>query len=287
MRVELIKDPEVFWNKCGDFLLGHEVENNISIGLTQNLMKGIVKKGFEDFKSIVVWNDRNEVIGSFITSGRDICISYPNNPECFQNVLDVIVDDGWVYPAVSGESELAEKMAVLVNEKTGREIDRKINMIVHKLVKVDHPQNISGYLRAGTMDDIELFADWVFHFSIDANLPEKLRETREQAKDTAELYMKNKMVWFWCDEQDQPVSVACKTRELVTAANVSRVYTPKKFRGKGYASACVAAVSQHLLDNGFDMVSLYTDAANPTSNKIYFEVGYRPVLSLKAINFID
>ena len=58
---------------------------------------------------------------------------------------------------------------------------------------------------------------------------------------------------------------------------VSGVYTPVERRGHGYASACVAAVSQHELDSGAVACSLYTDLANPTSNKIYQAIGYQPV----------
>lgn len=35
----------------------------------------------------------------------------------------------------------------------------------------------------------------------------------------------------------------------------------------------VSALSQRMLDNGYEMTSLYTDLANPTSNKIYKEIG--------------
>lgn len=55
---------------------------------------------------------------------------------------------------------------------------------------------------------------------------------------------------------------------------VSYVYTPPEHRGKGLASFLVAAVSEEMLKKGFPLVSLYTDWANPTSNKIYQAIGY-------------
>jgi predicted GNAT family acetyltransferase len=58
---------------------------------------------------------------------------------------------------------------------------------------------------------------------------------------------------------------------------VGPVYTPPEARRHGYASALVAHVSQDLLDGGRRFVFLYTDLANPTSNHIYQEIGYRPV----------
>jgi uncharacterized protein len=59
--------------------------------------------------------------------------------------------------------------------------------------------------------------------------------------------------------------------------SISLVYTPPPYRGRGYASNCVAALSQHLLDEGWKKCSLVTDLANPVSNSIYQKIGYRPV----------
>jgi hypothetical protein len=55
------------------------------------------------------------------------------------------------------------------------------------------------------------------------------------------------------------------------------VYTPPRFRRRGYASALVAELSRRLLDDGRDYCFLYTDLANPTSNRIYMDVGYELV----------
>ncbi|MEO2005035.1 MAG: GNAT family N-acetyltransferase [Candidatus Poribacteria bacterium] len=47
-----------------------------------------------------------------------------------------------------------------------------------------------------------------------------------------------------------------------------------ELRGRGYASALVAKLSQHMLDSGFSFCVLYTDLANPRSNAIYEKIGY-------------
>ena len=39
----------------------------------------------------------------------------------------------------------------------------------------------------------------------------------------------------------------------------------------------VAAASQFALDYGIGTCMLNTDLANPTSNKIYQQIGYRPI----------
>ncbi|MBA2569295.1 MAG: GNAT family N-acetyltransferase [Actinobacteria bacterium] len=55
---------------------------------------------------------------------------------------------------------------------------------------------------------------------------------------------------------------------------IGPVYTPPELRGRGYASALVAKLSSSLLAGGRRFCFLYTDLANPASNKIYERLGY-------------
>jgi uncharacterized protein len=63
------------------------------------------------------------------------------------------------------------------------------------------------------------------------------------------------------------------------------VYTPPEHRRKGYASACVATLSQTLLNQGYKYCFLFTDLANPTSNHIYEAIGYQSVGDLSDYSF--
>jgi len=46
-----------------------------------------------------------------------------------------------------------------------------------------------------------------------------------------------------------------------------------------------AAASQASLDAGRRFVFLFTDLANPTSNKIYQAIGYEPVIDIDQLAF--
>ena len=59
-------------------------------------------------------------------------------------------------------------------------------------------------------------------------------------------------------------------------ARIGPVYTPPALRGRGYGSGATAAATRDVLDEDGVPV-LYTDLANPTSNKIYQQLGYCPV----------
>jgi predicted GNAT family acetyltransferase len=90
--------------------------------------------------------------------------------------------------------------------------------------------------------------------------------------------------YIW--EDDLPVSLAAGRQLLPTVGSIGSVYTPPKYRRKGYASACVAALSQKLLNEGCDRCFLLTDLANPISNHIYQQIGYVPVCDWHEYSFI-
>jgi predicted GNAT family acetyltransferase len=79
--------------------------------------------------------------------------------------------------------------------------------------------------------------------------------------------------------------MAMKLRPIRNGISVSYVYTPPHLRRRGYATACVAELSRSLLASGYTFCALFTDQANPTSNHIYWEIGYRPVADFDEILF--
>jgi predicted GNAT family acetyltransferase len=81
--------------------------------------------------------------------------------------------------------------------------------------------------------------------------------------------------------------MAFRSRPTLTGISIGSVYTPPEWRGKGYASACVAALSQLCLDSGYRFCMLFTDLSNPTSNKIYQQIGYRPIGESREFRFGD
>jgi predicted GNAT family acetyltransferase len=90
------------------------------------------------------------------------------------------------------------------------------------------------------------------------------------------------LVW----ENGGLVSMAAATRPTPNGCSISFVYTPTAQRSRGYASACVAELSQRLLDSGKSFCALFTDLANPTSNGIYQRIGYQPGGDFREIRFV-
>ncbi len=90
-------------------------------------------------------------------------------------------------------------------------------------------------------------------------------------------------LFLWQD--GEPVSMAAKARPTRHGTTVILVYTPPALRGRGYATACVASLSQTLLDSGRLFCTLFADRANPISNHLYERIGYRPIGSFTELTF--
>ncbi len=157
----------------------------------------------------------------------------------------------------------------------------KMNLRLFCLDKVVPPSDpAAGEMVNATAGDLTWLDAWTDGFITDCHLPPNDPGLPSPAVNLIE----KDCLFLWKDETG-PKAMAAFNRETPDSYSVSWVYTPRESRGKGYASALVAAVSQHALDSGKKFTSLYTDLANPTSNKIYQEVGYRHYCDFQHVDF--
>jgi RimJ/RimL family protein N-acetyltransferase len=128
----------------------------------------------------------------------------------------------------------------------------------------------AGSARVATDADLGLLVSWhaAFADEADAIAIDPERTVRDR--------MSYRGIVLW-EAGAEPVAMAALSREVAGVTRVVTVYTPPRFRRRGYGGAITTAVSQAALDAGAARVVLYTDVANPTSNTLYQRLGYRPV----------
>jgi predicted GNAT family acetyltransferase len=200
------------------------------------------------------------------------------DPVPLRPILEDLVANGWLVPGVVGPSAPAKAFAVAWSAATGHPHRVSRHERVYELRAVSHPENASGKLRAAVAADLDLVSGWIRGFQQDIG-----GRILEDARETAELRIADRDIFLWDD--GGPVSMAGRTRHSTNGIAVGPVYTPPRFRRRGYATACVAALSQRLLDAGWQFCALFTDLANPTSNSIYQKIGYRPVCDFDEYDF--
>jgi uncharacterized protein len=151
---------------------------------------------------------------------------------------------------------------------------------IYRLDTVVPPERTPpGRLRRAEARDRELAVAWMEAFHDDT------RTERTNPQGSVRRWSDAGDLFLWDD--GEPRCMTAIVRRTPNGAAVAGVYTPPALRGRGFASACVAAVSQGALDAGARFCFLYTDLSNPTSNAIYTRIGYRPVGDALDVLFVD
>jgi hypothetical protein len=153
---------------------------------------------------------------------------------------------------------------------------------IYQLRTVIPPRDPGGRMRVARPTDLDLVAEWFYAFGVEAQ--PHLVSSRDGARANADGWVGRGALRIW-EDGGSAVSMAGASGPTPHGIRVGAVYTPPERRRRGYASALVAALSQEQLDAGKRFCFLYTDLANPTSNKIYQDIGYEPVGDVDEYNF--
>ena len=173
----------------------------------------------------------------------------------------------------------AEKWEVRTGERQKLLMDQGI----YRLDEVDETLAMSpGSWRYATTEDHSLIVKWFSLFEEDTNLE---KTPIELIKEKVALFIEAQEVFLW-EAEGKVVSMMKKSRPTQNSVTVSLVFTPKEERKKGYARTMVAHGSKELLKE-YDFCVLYTDMLNPTSNKIYKEIGYKHIADSVHIGFTE
>ena len=130
------------------------------------------------------------------------------------------------------------------------------------------PRPAPGRLRLAENGDWAELQDWGPGYSRDMNTPVDVTAFLQRRLRRGELY-----IW----DHDGPKSIVAVSGNTRNVARISAVYTPESYRGRGYASNAVAAVSRDALAKGAESCVLFADPEPAPPARIYRSIGYRPV----------
>jgi predicted GNAT family acetyltransferase len=184
-------------------------------------------------------------------------------------------------PGVNGTSDLVDRFSEIWLSGTTLRSETRLRMRLYALTSlVPPPHPAPGRARLAVEDDTERAVAWfhAFHDEVGAHEPGVEASVRTRIAD--------RRMWLWDDEEGTPVSLAARQRTAAGVARVGPVYTPPDQRGRGYGAAVTAACTADALSDA-EQVVLFTDLANPTSNSIYQQIGFRPVVDRRVVAFVD
>ncbi|MEV0431410.1 GNAT family N-acetyltransferase [Micromonospora sp. NPDC050495] len=287
-RLQFCTDPGEFLAAAGDHLSADPVVSTVVATLAERARSeradGIAQPDRNWW--LVVRDDAGKVVGAGMRTAP-----FPPYPPFLLPMPDAAAvalaralhERGEEVRAVNGALPAVERCAAELARRAGGRVEVGQHTRLHELGELLRPDPVPGALTVATEDDVDLVARWYDAFRGDAD--EQAGRPRgasaHEAPDRTDLLRRiaTGRVWFWTDETGRPVHLTAANPPAFGVARVGPVYTPPEQRGRGWASNAVAEVSRLLQASG-DRVCLYTDQANPTSNKIYANLGYRPVVDM-------
>jgi len=259
----------------------HEAQNMIPLG---NLIMGYKGEDKFEWRDPVNWimasvSDQNGIrLCALMTPPHGLTLYATNNEIDDEAILCLIDGLKSAEIAVSGlmtEKELALRFCKLLGVKYTITTELRL----YELTEVNKNLPKIGRLRKSNESDMHFLPYWVEGFSSDA------WNKAYEVPSELEKYLYSMKKFFIFEVDGTPVSMANSNKRLQTVFSIAGVYTPIYFRKKGYATACVAELCRLLLNDGFTKAVLYTDLSNPTSNKIYMEIGFREVIDSLELKF--
>ena len=187
-------------------------------------------------------------------------------------------------PGLLGPSEPAARFAAGWTDATRQPARLQVAERIFRLQRVVPPERPApGRWRVVGPRDRELIADWLDAFMAEA-VPEAPPNPDPGAAADRWVAQVGRIGYVW-EDGGTVVSLVGAGGETPHGIRIGPVYTPPERRSRGYASSLTAAASQDQLDRGRQFVFLFTDLANPTSNKIYRAIGYEPVCDVDQYRF--
>ena len=172
--------------------------------------------------------------------------------------------------AVNADRDTARAVAAAWARRTGGRATCRLREAMHLCDEViDPPRPAPGRLRPARVAERDLLVAWELAFVAEAGV-----EGGGNPAANVDSRLERGTQHVWVDD-GEPVATLAVSPTIEGVARIGPVYTPPEHRRRGYASRAVATAARDILAGDADRCMLFTDLANPTSNKIYAAVGFR------------
>ncbi|MGN6167646.1 MAG: GNAT family N-acetyltransferase [Solirubrobacteraceae bacterium] len=265
MKLTLTRDAEEFAARTADLF-----ESRIECNLIATVCAGVLAGRYPGSAPLFAYGTENDEtrFAALRTPPWDMLVTaLPRSIE--QALVGRWLREDPAVPGVEGPVDAARAIASAWAKETGGTTCRRLHELTYVLERVsDPPRPASGSLRLAHDGERELMLEWVKAFGRETAIV-----TDERAAIIVNARQAERGLWVW--DHDGPVSMLSTAPLVAGAVRIGPVYTPPEYRRRGYAGTAVAAASRQALDLGARRCMLGADATNPTSNKIYMEIGYR------------
>jgi uncharacterized protein len=269
LEIHTFSQAAPFLERVRLYLEAQEAFYNLMLGLALRLREAPDWYHSTPYLAAIESSSGEVLLAALMTPPYEIILAGNNEaePDVFDALAESLAFHGVNPVGVNAPNALADGFALAWSQARDLEYRVRTRERAFELRRVNPVRYSPGKLRPAHAAELDLMHAWRIAF-IDEALP--VGPYPDQDNTARQIASGNVFVW----DDGKPVSMAIPGRDTPHGISIGGVYTPPEERQKGYATSCVAALSQRLLDNGKQFVTLFTDLANPTSNDIYQQIGY-------------
>jgi len=269
-------DPVEFKATVFPFLQKDPVLNTAVLSNTEDRIRGILHD--PEPPLYVSLHEGGEVVGAVLCTALRGIILGGLPDDLVPPLVDALTDLVPGAATAEGTSTAGPIFAELFAARVGKAFREIRGLRLHQLITFVE-QKAAGTPRLATMADREVATRLFEGYRIELG-----HDTTPVVMDSwIRARVELERLWLW-EDGGRAVSLVGRQSPVFGATRIGPVYTPYEFRGHGYASALTAHVTQEILATGSE-ACLFTDLANPTSNKIYAAIGYRPIADFVGFAF--
>jgi uncharacterized protein len=266
MKVVKVGTATEFLERGAELLLGDEARHNLILGLAGTLRD---HPGLYPDHALWLVEDGSGPVGAALRTRPSNLVLARGSGDAVALLAGSVDDD---LPGVVGAVPEVDAFAAAY----GKPATPRARQGIYALERVVPPAPVPGRARPATRSDRDFLLGWWRDFSLEALPGDDIDDARLARSLDYRFTSDAAGVALW-EDAGRPVSMAGFGSPTPTGIRIGPVYTPPEHRGRGYASALTAHVSAEQLAAGRRFCFLYTDLANPTSNKIYVAIGYERV----------
>ena len=285
MEIKFYEFINEFYELVLKFLVNREAENSLLFSILNTIKINPSRYGEEKLILIIATEIEEIKLIALRTPPFNLALSYTDDIDSISALTKELLKRNMKLPGVIGFKAGAEEFGKLWCNSKNLQLRLLRNERIFMLQKVAKETLGKKQFIAGDKSNQNLILSWVEEFMLEV-LPESNEANVKRTQNVIMKEIKNDKIFLLIDE-DEVVSMARKAGKTPNGNLVNFVYTPPHLRNRGYATECVAKLSQKLLEEGNNYCFLFTDLMNPTSNSIYQKIGYHPVIDVDEYKFIS
>ena len=294
MELEFFDTPQPFLDAAGDLLAAEPVLGSVIASVTARTAREVAD-GVDSWAEVgapferwwvVVRDDAGTVVSAAMRTAPFKpypTFALPMSDEAAYALATALHERGEHLGGANGALPGAEVLARVTAELAGGEVVSDKATRLWECTSVEVPPAPEGRLRLAMEDDVELVLAWftAFHAEADEQAGREPDPTsgEHNTLDSVLVRIREGVEWLWELPDGEVAHLSGASLPSYGVSRIGPVYTPPEHRGRGIASYVVGELTRRGLAAGHRMC-LFTDQANPTSNKIYEALGYRPVVEM-------